>query len=432
MGIVIEAEPDSPIVLSDKTTMLRKLAPSMSQWLESIDKLAKDRLQECLDRFPATSKNIFPFSTEGTGERVESHLKQEGYNWVHIEDIFPTLEQPLLGELGYSAGIVGGYSKLSVKRRLNALHPQMKVKGLRTYQSATPVQFFADDSGKHEIKWDTTFNVGTLKYDIEGITPNEQESQHRTQIKEGDNLAERVIIDSVEEPMFFLIGPSVTALYHKGDDGQYITKRDEKGMLIGYEQRELTPDDFLLLAIPHTKKKPFVVNQTKQPKGSSVSAYSHIALTMKDADWGLDRNWGTSLLPHRLFQKYGNRNWDAWIEGHKDLDIPIKRYWGQDYYNYEKSIAGHILQHNLNYNEVHMDNDTYPTINKKKNQFDLISHRGKIYSGIGEYGMVSWGSDGHGNSMVLYGIMMKDDKAERELRLKELGLGIVNHSNVLE
>jgi hypothetical protein len=34
--------------------------------------------------------------------------------------------------------------------------------------------------------------------------------------------------------------------------------------------------------------------------------------------------------------------------------------------------------------------------------------------------------------MVLYGIMMKDDKAERELRLKELGLGIVNHSNVLE
>jgi len=416
---VKDLDPKEPIVLTDKSAMLRRLVPSLEGYLESPNKQAQDRLQDCLNRFPDTSKAAFPFSTDGTGKRVTEHLKQNGYNWVHIEDIFPFDEDI---DYKYEEGRINrkGFARTTVKRRLNHLHSQMKLKGLRTFKSQTYVQWFGESNRTLQNQ---LYEVGTLKYDLEDSTVHELKRSHQRVTV--DNYQENATINSVSEPMFLLLGPSAWDLTLKDENDDDVKKYDSDGRHISWETREPLPNEFRLVAIPHTKNKPFVINQQQPARGMSHSTSSKIAVNLDGAEWGFRQT-----KPRDTMQQYSTQrfDWNKAVEEEKDTELPISD--ANKYGGGWDDIISRILLHNKNYNHISM-NDSHPQVNSKKNQMDLINHDDKLYkhSALAEQGMIRWGSSNR-SQLVLYGIMMKaDEKSERELFLKTQGLGIVNFSN---
>ena len=412
-----ELDPKEPVTLSHKTAMLRRLV-KIEDMLESPNKQAQDRLQECLNRFPATSKANFPFSTEGSGKRVAEHLKKNGYGWVHIEDIFPFDED-------IDTGAVRGFARKTVKGRLNHLHSNMKLKGLRTFKSTSPVQWFSPNKSDETLR-NALFDVGTLKYDLEDSTVHELKSSGYNAVTV-DNYEDNSTIQSVPEPLFFLLGPPSRNLLLKDEKGHMIKKYDSEGRHISWETREPLPHEFRMIVIPHTKNKPFVINQEKAYRNRSDSTYTKIAVNLDGSEWS-KTSGAYNTLPRPKMQQYASVfDWNKIVEQEKDVELPITD--ANKYSGNWNDIVSRILLHNQNYNLIDM-NDSYPQINTKKNQMDLLTHDGKIYktSALAENGMIHWGSGRTG--IALYGVMMKaDETSERELFLKTQGLGIVNFSD---
>ena len=417
-----ELDPKEPVTMSDKTAMLRRLV-KVEDMLESQNEQAQDRLQECLNRFPATSKANFPFSTEGSGKRVAEHLKKNGYGWVHIEDIFPFDEDiDYIWDKVLNRRPYAGFPRKTVKGRLNHLHSNMKLKGLRTFKSTSYVQWFSPNASDETLR-NALFDVSTLKYDLEDSTVHELKKSGN--VVTVDNYEDNSTIQSVPEPLFFLLGPASWDLTLKDENGEAIKKYDSEGRHISWETREPLPHEFRMIVIPHTKNKPFVINQEKASRGSD-SIYTKIAVNLDGSEWSSLR----MTLPRPKMQQYAsNFDWNKRVEQEKDVELPITD--ANKYSGNWNDIVSRILLHNQNYNLIDM-NDSYPKIDTKKNQMDLITHDGKLYktSALAKDGMIHWGSSRTG--LALYGVMMKaDEKSERELFLKTQGLGIVNFSSPL-
>lgn len=431
-------DPKSPfdfkelLKIGEATEKLRSTIPPISKFLQYIDEKTATYVDEVLEEANTVP---FPFTTKGTGQRVERFLKENGYNWMAIEDFTPEIMTLRNLNDGREHFVRQEYDKLWVKRRMNHYHKDMMVRGLRTYM-ATSMSSAFQTSGPNEGKLSPYQNLpkNLLKYDVagsEGISQDEfkiHNNRSTPYIYYGSERGNsQSFLRAIESPMFFILGPR--NLYKLDENGDPIAKY-LKGKFIGYEEREITDEDWLLLVIPYTKNKPFVINQqVVRTSGRDKDYESYFAISMSDDFNNGGRSYSMNPFPNITYQKYIIRDYihgypmssDAHERANED---------GDEWYTEDAAKANEFVNRNFNYNYLQEMSGVYsrqhPLPNEKKKQFDLSTKRGQMYKSSTIKNLKQFGGYTPYN---IYGVLMKtDESTERDYRLRQMGYGIINQT----
>jgi hypothetical protein len=432
-------DPQSPfdfkerLKIGEATEKLRSIVPPISKFLQYIDEKTVTYVDEVSEE---ANTEPYPFTTKGTGKSVEQFLKKNGYNWMAIEDFTPEIMTLRNLNDGSEHFVRKEYEKLWVKRRMNHYHKDMMVKGLRTYM-ATSMSSAFQTSGPNKGKLSPYQNLpkNLLKYDVAGSESISQDKfthyddRITSRINYGvDRGNSQSFLKAIESPMFFILGPN--NLNKVGEGGIAIQKTDENGTFIGYEQREIVDEDWLLLVIPYTKKKPFVINQqVVRTSGRSKDYESYFAISMSDEFTNGGRGYAMNPFPNITYQKYIIRDYLHGYPMSSNANDETDED-GNEWHITDAQKANEFVNRNFNYNYLQDMGGSFsrqhPLPNEKKKQFDLSTKRGQMYKSSTIKNLKDFGGY---TPYTIYGVLMKTDELEETYyRLRQMGYGIINQT----
>ena len=418
-----------PLKVGEATEKLRSTVPPISKFLQSIDEETAKYVEQLMKEAHTIP---FPFTTKGTGKRVEQFLKENGYNWMAIEEFTPEIMTLRNLDDGREHFVRKEYDKSWIKRRMNHFHKDMVVQGLRTYTASSLSSAFSGYAPpKNVLSPYNNLLFTLLKYDVagsEGISQDEFKIHNNRStmpisygVQRGNNKS---FLTAIESPMFFILGPS--NIIKQDENGQWVRKYDETGREIGWEEREVADNEWLLLVFPYTKDKPFVINQQVVSSSGGYKDYeSYFAISLKDQfnNGGRGRTWFQCLS----YQKYILNDL---LQGYPMSSDADYEYNEENKLTYRGDIRNRFLLRNLNYNylqEMSEYGKQYPNANTKKEQFNLATKRGRMYKSETIANLKTFNSSNSG--LTIYGVLMKTDESEeRDYRLRQIGYGIINQT----
>ena len=392
------------VKLTNHTYELREWVYPISKYLESNENYLFELFYNQLNSQSANKPSPFPFKTQGSGERVERYLNDNGYKWVSIADLINMDD--------------------SIKKNaksLNALSKKMKVNGLFTYfaQTWVAVKNHTVNSPQKIV----SHSYSTIKYDVkETINPKpmspDMPNFPSDNVNQGLN---KNFVDSVEFPVFLI-----------------------------YENHSQKQQ--ALVVIPNLNKNPFIFKKktriVKTKRGKRKQYEQQLILNlplMADKPNSVQYSWTEAIKPYSnikpMFQAYsiatGDRNEQNILNPSLTSSALVLNF---NYRNYEADYRFTSLNREINpivETDIFSDakhrslKEVAPPMYKlmENHSFDLQSNDAplRVIKGVHSYDDLFQ----HKYGWTLKGVLMKTTEEEEQDGLKSNHLlGVANQSSI--